>query len=193
MLDREDDLNRGIDPNQSLMEWLRVRSRKGNEIEARVVIRRSVDRVFGFYRDFTNLPSFLGDVMDVAPIDPITSLWSVQGPLGIQVHWKVRVTGERTDEFISYESVTTPALQTKWEVHFAPLAGTGETEVRELMRVPLGGHGLAGLALVGKFPAREVPANLHRLKELMETGEVSDTSYAVAGKFERHAQTPSHR
>ena len=103
------------------------------------------------------------------------------------------MTAARTDESISYETVTTPALQTRWEVHFALGAGTGETEVRELMRVPLGGLGLAGLALVGKFPAREVPANLHRLKELMETGEVSDTSYAVAGKFERHAQTPSHR
>jgi uncharacterized membrane protein len=189
----EDDLNRGTSENQSLMEWTRVRSHKENTIEARVVIRRSVDRVFSFYRDFTNLPRFLGDVMDVAPIDPMTSLWSVQGPLGIQVHWEVRVTGERADESISYETVTTPALQTRWEVHFALGAGTGETEVRELMRVPLGGLALAGLALIGKFPAREVPANLRRLKELMETGEVTDTSYAVAGKFEREAQTALRR
>jgi hypothetical protein len=29
----------------------------------------------------------------------------------------------------------------------------------------------------------EVTSNLHRLKEIMETGKVTDTSYAVAGKF----------
>jgi len=39
------------------------------------------------------------------------------------------------------------------------------------------------LALIGKFPAEEVRANLHRLKQVMETGNVTDTSYAVRGKF----------
>src|SRR5262245_57472643 len=34
-----------------------------------------------------------------------------------------------------------------------------------------------------KFPAEEVSSNLHRLKEVMETGRVTDTSYSVAGKF----------
>jgi uncharacterized protein YndB with AHSA1/START domain len=32
-----------------------------NTITASVVIRRPVDQVFNFYRDFENLPSFLGD------------------------------------------------------------------------------------------------------------------------------------
>jgi hypothetical protein len=41
----------------------------------------------------------------------------------------------------------------------------------------------AALALIGKFPAEEVSANLHRLKEVMETGRVTDGSYSVAGKF----------
>jgi len=47
----------------------------------------------------------------------------------------------------------------------------------------LGSLGRAALALIGKFPAQESPANLHRLKELLETGKVTDTDYAVPGKF----------
>jgi hypothetical protein len=39
------------------------------------------------------------------------------------------------------------------------------------------------LALIGKFPAQEVSANLHRFKQLMETGRVTDTTHAVSGKF----------
>ena len=39
----------------------------------------------------------------------------------------------------------------------------------------------------GKYPMEEVTSNLHRLKELMETGKVTDGSYAYAyavpGKF----------
>jgi hypothetical protein len=39
------------------------------------------------------------------------------------------------------------------------------------------------MSLIGKHPAEEVSSNLHRLKQLMETGTVSDTRYAVPGKF----------
>ncbi len=42
------------------------------------------------------------------------------------------------------------------------------------------------IALLGKFPAEEVASNLHRLKQVMETGRVTDTSYSVAGKFAQH-------
>jgi len=41
----------------------------------------------------------------------------------------------------------------------------------------------AGLALIGIFPAEEVSANLHILKQVMETGRMTDTSDSVAGKF----------
>jgi len=51
------------------------------------------------------------------------------------------------------------------------------------MKAPLGQFGRAALALIGKFPAQEVTANLRRLKQLLETGHISDTSYAVRGKF----------
>ena len=49
--------------------------------------------------------------------------------------------------------------------------------------MPLDRLGRAALALMGKFPTEEVTSNLHRLKELLETGRVTDTSYAVPGKF----------
>ena len=57
-------------------------------------------------------------------------------------------------------------------------------------KASLGRLGRAALALIGKFPAEEVTANLHRLKEIIETGKVTDTSYAVAGKF---SQRPNQR
>jgi len=51
------------------------------------------------------------------------------------------------------------------------------------MRPPLGKLGRGMLALIGEIPAEEVTANLHRLKQLLETGKVTDTSYSVRGKF----------
>ena len=154
-----------------------------NTIEASITIHRPVDEVFRFYRDFQNLPSFLGDVMAIEQIGPATSRWTIQVPLGIRAHWTIRVTEERTNELIRYESVTPPALRTYWEIHFTPRSEGSETEVREVMRAPLGRLGRAALALIGKFPEEEVSSKLHRLKQVMETGRATDTSYSVAGKF----------
>jgi len=152
-------------------------------IQASVEIRRPVHEVFSFYRDFRNLPRFLGDVMAVEQLDPETSRWTIRGPLGIRASWMIRQTEERTNELIRYETVTSPALKTCWEIHFTSDSATGLTEVREVLKMPGGRPGRAALALIGTFPAEEVSANLRRLKEVMETGSVSDTSYAVAGKF----------
>ena len=157
--------------------------RDHNIIVSSVIIQRPVDRVFQFYRDFGNLPSFPGDVMAIEQISPATSRWTIQGPLGIRVNWTIRVTEERTNELIRYETVTAPGLRTYWEISFAPGAETGTTTVREVMKAPLGRLGRVALALIGKFPAGEVSSNLHRLKQILETGRVTDTSYAVAGKF----------
>jgi uncharacterized membrane protein len=159
-------------------------------IEACMTIHRPVEEVFRFYRDVQNLPRFLGDVMDIELIGPASSRWTIQGPLGIRVNWTMQVTEARTNELIRYQTVTLPLLRTCWDLHFAPGPEAGETQVREVMKVPLGRLGRAALALLGKFPAEEVHANLHRLQQVIETGRVTDTSYAVAGKFAQ--VTPSH-
>jgi uncharacterized membrane protein len=157
-------------------------SQNENKIEASVTIRSPLEKVFGFYRDFSNLPTFLGDVMAIEQTGPATSRWTIQGLLGIRTHWNVRVTEERANELIRYETVSAPDLRTCWEISFA-MPREGETEVREVMKPPLGRLGRAALALIGKFPAEELASNLRRLKQMMETGRVTDTSYSVAGKF----------
>jgi len=80
-------------------------------------------------------------------------------------------------------SLPLPAVKTCSEIHFAPGPGAGQAEVREVMKAPLGILGRAALVLIGKFPAGEVAANLHRLKQVLEPGRVTDTSYSVPGKF----------
>jgi uncharacterized membrane protein len=152
-------------------------------IEATVSIHRPVEEVFSFYRDFRNLPSFLGDVMAVEPISPTTSRWTVQGPLGIRVVWRIRVTEETPNRLIRYETIAPPGLRTTWEIRFASGNEAENTEIRETLKAPFGKLGRAALALVGKPPAEEVASNLHRLKQILETGKVTDTSHAIPGKF----------
>jgi hypothetical protein len=51
------------------------------------------------------------------------------------------------------------------------------------LSIPGGALARAALAAIGKPPAKEVRANLERLKERLETGRVATSDYAVAGKF----------
>jgi uncharacterized membrane protein len=158
-------------------------------IQASVTIQRPLDEVFGFYQDFRNLPIFLGDVLTIEPTGPITSRWTIAGPFGIRTSWTVRVTEFSKNELICYETVTLPAFRTYWEIHFTPGSNAGETSVREVMKEPLGRLGEAALALIGKYPALEIKANLNRFRQVMEIGRVVDTSYSIPGKFSRYKTT----
>jgi uncharacterized membrane protein len=51
---------------------VRVLPRLGGTVTGEVVIRRPVRAVFGFYRDLTNLPRFLGDVVAVEAVGETT-------------------------------------------------------------------------------------------------------------------------
>lgn len=98
------------------------------------------------------------------------------------MRWIVRVTERHENTLMRYETTPFPGARATWEFRFARGRNPDETEVREVMSAPLGRAGRAVLASIGKFPAEEVRANLHRLKQVMETGEVTDRSYAVGGR-----------
>jgi uncharacterized membrane protein len=154
-------------------------------IEHSVQIHRPVAEVYAFYRDFTNLPRFLGDVMAVEATGPGRWRWTIQGPLGIRVGTAVRTTQERPNSLLRYETSAPGMLRGRWEVHFAASARPGSTDLRERIMIPFEPVGRSMLIMIGKSPAAELEANLHRLKQLLEIGVVTDTRHAVPGKFSR--------
>lgn len=159
--------------------------------EGTVRIQRPAGEIFAFYRDFTNLPKFLGDVMSIESIGEKTSRWTIHGPLGRRVQWETEVIAEELNSLIRYQTTSLRGLKTTWSIYLSA-AGDGtsdSTDVREVMEVPLGGAGMKALALVGHPPAEEIAANLVRLKQIMETGRVTETSHAVPGKFDGSASS----
>jgi uncharacterized membrane protein len=141
-------------------------SRLSDTVTGDVVIRRPVREVYRFYRDFTNLPGVLGDVVAVEQVSDTAYRWVVAGPLGTRVPLTVTITEQSVDRLIRYR--TSGVLHGQWELSFAPDPDTGGTRVREQLVLPLGVVGRAALALIGKFPDREVTANLTTLKRLLE-------------------------
>jgi uncharacterized membrane protein len=151
---------------------MRCSLRLGDTVTGDVVIHRPVQEVYRFYRDFANLPRFLGDVVAVEQVADKTYRWVVAGPFGTRIPLTVTVTEEHADRLIRYQSGG-PLLHGRWAVSFVPAPDAASTRVREQLVIPLGGIGRAALALIGKFPDREVAANLSTLKQLLETGHGS--------------------
>jgi|SRR5262245_30885635 len=152
------------------------------QIEDSVVIARPLAEVFAFFRDFRNLPRFLGDVVDVQQVNETTFRWTVQGPFRVKLRWLSVVTEVRDNDHIFYEAGSEP-FKNRWEIYFSEASVPGDTLVREVMIEPGGKIIEAALALIGKHPSAEVHSNLHRLKQLVETGAGSDKSVSVSSRF----------
>ena len=155
--------------------------RQPHVIDASIIIQRDVADVFGYYRDLTNMPRFLGDVVAVEPRGADTYQWTIRGPWRMRGHWTVRVTECRENVLIRYETVAPRWRRVTWEVRFASGPECGETRVREILRLPFGWFGMRIMALLGKHPVVEVGDNLKRLKEVLETGRVLSYRRAVPG------------
>ncbi|MDR6972773.1 SRPBCC family protein [Leifsonia shinshuensis] len=149
-------------------------------IVAEVDIRRPVAEVYAFLRDPRNLPRFLGDVLAVEVLGPLRSRWTVGLPLGMRIHWTAEVVEDVPGELFSYRTRTAGRVTT-WRYTFQP--GEASTLVREQLTMPGGNLARLALRLARKHPADEVRSNLHRLKQLLETGTVTDTSNALPGRF----------
>ena len=93
--------------------------------------------------------------MAVEQVAPATFRWTIQGPVGIRVNSTIKVTEERTNDLIRYETVGVAGLKGSWEIHFARGSHAQETEVRSVMKMPLGRLGRVALALIGNSPPKK--------------------------------------
>src|SRR5215213_8533499 len=77
-------------------------------------VQAPVDKVYSYWRDFTNFPHFMPHVKEVAPVagDDRLTHWKVDGPLGIDADWEARITEDVPNEKIAWASVEGRASRT---------------------------------------------------------------------------------
>ncbi len=88
------------------------------DIMSSVTIARPVHEVYAFYADMTHFPQFLGDVMDVEPAGPNRYRWTIQGPMGIPVHWVIDILKARPDAMLCYGTEVAAGLRGTWTTTF---------------------------------------------------------------------------
>ena len=140
-----------------------------------ITINRPIDEVYTFWRDFENLPRFMYHLEIVETTRSNRSHWVAKAPAGKSVEWDAEVTEDRPGELIAWRSVGNDNdVRNSGTVRFRKAPGGRGTEVHvDLDYDPPGGKAGGLVAkLFGEEPNIQIGDDLHRLKQVMETGEV---------------------
>jgi len=145
-----------------------------------VTIRQPVESVYGFWRNFENLPRFMAHLESVRVTGERESHWVAKGPAGTTVEWDAETLEDRPHELIVWRSLPGASVPNSGQVRFQRAAGNRGTEVHVELRYdpPAGKLGALVAKLFGEEPSQQVAGDLRRLKQVLETGEVlhSDAS-----------------
>jgi uncharacterized membrane protein len=157
-----------------------VQSGSGIKVKSAITIGRPIGEVYGFWRNFENLPRFMSHLESVQMLDDRRSHWTALGPAGMRVEWDAETVEDRPDELISWRSLSGGQVDTAGYVRFQQAPGNRGTEIFVEMRYdPPGGVVGASIAkLFGESGQEIVTRDLKGFKNVMETGEVvhSDSS-----------------
>ncbi len=131
--------------------------------------------VFAFWRDFANLQLFMENIVSVSVIDARTSHWVVAAPAGKTVEWDSLITEEIENELIVWESAPGADIKNTGRIEFRdgpPGRGT-EVSATIVYDPPGGDIGKLIAKLFQKEPKVQARQDMRRLKQLLETGEIS--------------------
>jgi uncharacterized membrane protein len=139
-----------------------------------ITVRRPVEEVYAFWRDFEKLPRFMRHLESVTVTDERRSHWVAKAPAEKTVEWDAEIVDDRPNELIAWRSLPGADVYNAGTVQFQPTAGGRETEVRLTLEYhpPLGKLGSKIAMLFREEPGQQVQDDLRHFKQVMETGEV---------------------
>jgi uncharacterized membrane protein len=153
---------------------------RGIHVYESIVINRPPAELFRFWRDFSNLPRFMEHLADVRVLSPTRSVWTATAPVGMRVKWEAEVINEIEGELIGWQSTENADVATAGSVRFVPAMGGGTEIIVHLQYEPPAGKlGSLVASMFGEEPSQQIRADLRRLREILETGEVPHTSPAA--------------
>ncbi len=179
----------GIDTANGSREGAEEDVARDVHVEKAIAINRTPQELYSFWREFENLPRFMENLESVTRIDETRSHWVATGPAGKRVEWDAEIYNEKENELIAWRSLPGADVTNAGSVHFEQAPGGRGTYVKVTLNYnpPGGKAGMLVAKLFGDEPGQLVEQNLRRLKQLIETGEISTTEGHPAGGTARAA------
>ena len=149
-----------------------------------VTINSTPDELYHFWKNLENLPLFMEHLESVSEVNDRVSHWVAKAPAGTSVEWDAEIVDDQPDRSIGWRTLPDSQVTHEGMVSFEPASGGRGTIVRvEMLYVPPAGKvGVWIARMFGEEPALQVADDLRRLKQLLETGEVTTTLGQPSGK-----------
>jgi uncharacterized membrane protein len=162
----------------------------GIRVKSATTIGRPIAEVYGFWRNFENLPRFMTHLESVRT-EGNRSHWVALGPAGVRLEWEAETVEDRPNELISWRSLPGGRVDTAGYVRFRPAPRDQGTEIVVEMRYdPPGGVVGASIAkLFGESGQEVVTRDLQAFKNVIELGEVVHSDSSIYPKA--HPARPS--
>ena len=153
-----------------------------------VTINRPRAELFAYWRDFTNLPSFMDNVERIDILSPTRSHWVVKAPGGKTVEWDATITEEIEDALLAWSSDEGADVPNSGRIEFTEAGARGTIVTATILYDPPAGKiGKVIAKMFQREPAIQARRDLRRFKQLMETGEIATSSYTRAQLEEEKA------
>lgn len=139
-----------------------------------VTINQPAEELYRFWRDPVNLLEVMDNIAAIELIDERRSVWMVKAPAGREVTWESIITEDIPGQSITWQSAPGSAIANSGRIDFHQTAGRG-TVVRAVIAYDPPGGTLGALVakLFQREPRLQARRDLHRFKQLMETGEIA--------------------
>jgi len=156
----------------------------GVRVDKAITIARPPQEVYTFWHDLNNLSRFMTNVESVTQLEGGRSHWVVRGPANRRIEWDAIIHNEEEGRMISWRTLEGAAVDHAGSVWFkeAPAGRGTEVKVELQYNPPAGMLGAAIAMLWGKEPGQQIAEDLHRLKQILEAGEIPTTEGQPRGK-----------
>lgn len=150
-------------------------------VQKAITINRPPEEVYGFWRDFQNLPRFMKHLESVQVTGERRSHWRTKAPAGTTVEWDAEIINDEPNHLIAWQSVEGADVDNSGMVRFIPAPHGQGTEVHvQIHYNPPGGViGAAVAKLFGEAPDQQMQDDLRRFKQVLETGEVVQSDASI--------------
>jgi uncharacterized membrane protein len=144
---------------------------RGLHVETSQTINATSEKLYRFWRDFSNLPRIMRHLKSVETLSTTRSRWTAAAPLHTSAFWEAEIIHDVPNELISWNSVEKSDVENAGTVIFSPL-NDRQTEVRVVLDYipPAGKIGDLLAHMFGEAPDQTIQEDLRRFKMLMEAG-----------------------
>lgn len=166
--------------------WTKSRNQDRALFGKSILVNRPREELFAAWQ-VKRFPEFMENVVSVEECGDDVSEWTIKAPAGRELTLVNRITETIEGEAIYWQSTPASDVPNSGAVRFADAPGQRGTYVSLILAYdpPAGQLGRITAKMLQREPEVQARRDLHRFKQLMETGEVASNASPSARSSER--------